>query len=328
MPGVLGGGVVDRGGGAARELVDEVRRDARDDPARDRARRADLLVALPVAEVVAVHLARAAAVRAPALGAPRAEPAADARPAAVLHAVDVVAGAATAEARVIGAPPSSGERARRAGVEAAFDERAAELRVAVGAERPRRAAGHLGVRRPGPGHEVDARRRDRGAGQRGADQEAASAGPLLDEAGGLHQEPVGDGDALALARGPGRPRVGRRAHGRTDRAAARVFGSAVSARNTRPTPTATSSRNGMPSSGWSASTSGRLISDGADEHRARGDTRGHDVEHDVQRTRWRVDLAEAPARADRLARPQRGGDDDGEERVRHGDAAPPAADCR
>ncbi len=42
---------------------------------------------------------------------------------------------------------------------------------------------------------------------------------------------------------------------------ASVLGSAVSARNTSPTPMATSSRNGMPASGCSESTSGRLTSD-------------------------------------------------------------------
>ena len=76
----------------------------------------------------------------------------------------------------------------------------------------------------------------------------------------------------------------------------------------------------MPSRGWSASTSGRLISEAPTNTDAHGNTHGHDIEHDVQRARWGVDLAEAPARADRLARPRTAAsDDDGEEQVRHGD---------
>ena len=61
----------------------------------------------------------------------------------------------------------------------------------------------------------------------------------------------------------------------------------------------------MPSSGWSASTSGSATS--PTNAAAVGDAREHDVEHDVHDARWRVDLAEAPARADRRAAAQ--GDD-------------------
>ena len=70
---VLGGGVVDRERGGARQRRVGVRRRARDHPARDGAGDADLLVALPVPEVVAVDAARAAVAAAAAFGAAGAE---------------------------------------------------------------------------------------------------------------------------------------------------------------------------------------------------------------------------------------------------------------
>src|SRR5262245_1686498 len=70
---VLGGGVVD-GAGRRAGRIGGVGGHARDDSARNRPAVRDLLVALPVAEVVAVHPARVAAVCALALDTPAAEP--------------------------------------------------------------------------------------------------------------------------------------------------------------------------------------------------------------------------------------------------------------
>ena len=111
--------------------------------------------------------------------APGAEPVAEVAGRSSLHAVDVVAGA-VAEAGVVGAPPSAGERAGRARVDPVVD-RAAELGVAVGAEAAR-AVGDVAVRRS----RLRARRapgdRDRGADHRRADDEPAPARLALEHA--------------------------------------------------------------------------------------------------------------------------------------------------
>ena len=162
----------------------------------------DLRVALPVPEVVAVHAARAAAVGATALRAACAETPADPGPAAVLHAVDVVAGP-VAEAREVGAPPTPGERSGRAVVDAVVD-RAAELGVPVRAERAGWASGDGRVGGLRSGGELDPGDGERGPGHRRAHEEPATAGAALEHARGLAHQPVGDGDALArrARRGP------------------------------------------------------------------------------------------------------------------------------
>ncbi len=190
---VLGGAVVDRGRGAAGHRRVGVRRRAGDDAAGDRAADADLLVTLPVPEVVAVDPSGVAATPAGALGAAGAEPVAEVRAAAVLHAVDVVAGA-VAEGRVVGAPPPAGEAARRARVDPVVDG-AAELRPPVGAE-PARAVGDVVVRRPRGRPRRASGDRDRGADHRRPHEEAAPAGLLLQRAGRLLHQPVGEPDAL------------------------------------------------------------------------------------------------------------------------------------
>jgi len=197
--GVLGRGVVDERRGAARGVGD-VGRHAGDDAARDGAGRDDVGVALPVAEVVAVHAAGVASAAAPALlaaGAEVLEP--RARAAAVLHAVDVVPGA-VAEAGVVGTPPTTPERVGRARVDALVDG-AAELGVAVVAE-PAGAVGDVGVRRARRGGRDAARHRHGGTDHRRSHDEAAAARLLLEQPRGLLHEPVGDGDALAAAVGP------------------------------------------------------------------------------------------------------------------------------
>src|SRR5262245_61572248 len=93
---------------------------------------------------------------------------------------------------------------------------------------------------------------DRGrSSQRGSDDEATPARLALEQPGRLAHQPVGERDPLARAAAP----VARDGHAdvfghrRASRAAAIVFGSAVSARNVRYTPIATSSTNGAPASG-------------------------------------------------------------------------------
>ena len=102
--------------------LEHPRRGAADDPADNRSGAGDLLVALPVAKLVAANLACVAAAIPVGAVALAAVPA--------LHiAVDVVAGTTTAQARAVGLPPASGKRASRA---------------AVG---PRHGAAHRGVAR-------------------------------------------------------------------------------------------------------------------------------------------------------------------------------------
>ena len=83
--------------------------------------------------------------------------------------------------------------------------------------------------------------------------------------------------------------------------AARVRGNDVNARNTSPTPIVTSQRNGIPSSGWSGRIVGERHVGAGDRHRA-GHHGDRAVDDDVHPARRRVDLAEAPARADRARR--------------------------
>src|SRR5207244_3327669 len=192
--------VVGAGGRRAR-AVGEVGRRAADDPAGHRPRAGDLLVALPVAEVVAACPAvRAVPVRAPAATADAAGRAegvssravgADASSAtrravrAEVVAVDVVAGLALtaggAEARGVDLPPPACERAGRAGVHPVVDG-AAELGVAVAAEgaavtRRPHAATDGRVRADRAQQEAERRDGERRARQRGADDEAAPGGP-------------------------------------------------------------------------------------------------------------------------------------------------------
>ena len=181
-PVVGGGGVVDPDGRAAGP-IGLPGWDAGHDAAHDRTEAGDVLVALPVAEAgaprlaVAARAARAAARRARARAAADAAGAAPARPARGV-AVDVVPGAAAAEARAVDLPPPARVGAGGAAVHARG--RAAELGVPVaarGAAVAGRAAavahgrvGGAGLEGVGPRHG-----RQGGAGHRAAGEEAAPA---------------------------------------------------------------------------------------------------------------------------------------------------------
>src|SRR5262249_39760861 len=93
--------------------------------------------------------------------------------------------------------------------------------------------------------------RDRRTRHGGAEQEATSARLALEHTRRFVHEPIRERDALALSRN---------AHVATFRTAAIVLGSELNARNTSEHPIASRSRNGTPTSGWSASTSGNATS--------------------------------------------------------------------
>src|SRR5439155_865021 len=167
--GVVGGRVVGEHRGAARG-IEQVRRGARDDAARDASGARDLLVALAIAEPDAPGLAVVAAPgRASALQTVTVRPA-DA------VSVDVVAGPA-AKDRPIRLPPAAGDGAGRARVPPVVHH-AAELRVPVAAGRPTAAApvaaaAHRAVGRARLQDVLEWRDAQRGAGQRGAHDEVA-----------------------------------------------------------------------------------------------------------------------------------------------------------
>ena len=209
-----------------------IRRRAGDHAARDRTADPDLLVTLPVPEVVAVDAARVAVAAAAALDAPGAEvPVAGSGATAVLHAVDVVPGS-VAEGGEVGSPPATGERTTRTHVDPAVD-RAAELRVPVGAETAR-TVGDVAVGRARRGCRSATRDRDRRTDHGRTHEETAATRLPFEETGRLAHQPVGERDALAVRRWLAHARTSRGfAHAATSRTAAMVFGSAVKARNTR-----------------------------------------------------------------------------------------------
>ena len=108
-------------------------------------------------------------------------------------------------------------------------------------------------------------------------------------------------------------------HAATSRTTAMVFGSEVNARTTSEHPITMSIRNGIPSSGWSPSTSGS--GDVADERCCSGDPREREVEHHVHEAGRRVDLAEATARTDWCTRAQHDEHEAGEHEVAERDRA-------
>src|SRR5437763_504234 len=94
---------------------------------------------------------------------------------------DAIAAPTGANTAALGAPPPTGERPGRTPVHAVVD-RAAELRVAVGAGRARRAIGDVRVGRARGGRELATGDSDRGPDHGRADEEAPATRARLEEA--------------------------------------------------------------------------------------------------------------------------------------------------
>ena len=221
-PVVEAGGRVGACGGATRG-VEGPRRGAGHHTAHDRSDAAHPLVALAVAEPGAAGLAVVAVALGAAARGAGAGAAADAVGAAVARAalgvaVQVVARRAAAELRAVDLPPSCGDRAGRTGVGAV--ERAAELGVAVAAQRTARAAGTVALTDRGVGRgrlqaELERGGHHCGADDRGLAEEAPAVEPVgeevdgaIEDAGHLSAVPVGSPAGVALCV-PARSRPGR-----------------------------------------------------------------------------------------------------------------------
>ncbi len=234
-PVVEAGVVVGGGGGAALVGVEVPGRGAGDDPAHDGADALDLVVALPVAELGAPRLA----VVAVALGAATLRPAARAladpvaaaaAPVAGGIAVVVVPRARSAEPGTISFPPAGNRRVGRARV--LTEQRAAELGVAVAAQRAAVAVGAAAVADRGVGglgsQDVVGRTDGHGRSHHGRAGQELPAGVELGQRSGRPIDQAGHRDTG--------PKLSGAAAG--GRAAARVAGRTVSTATLKVTPRA------------------------------------------------------------------------------------------